>query len=166
MAFLLSPKGVLQSLNHIRRVLRLHLPKGYRPGKSAGMGIRDVKIIQEPLAAPARVFKDRDPVGTPVHPSSKAPVPILDPQNRRRIRFLGIDQQLLVETQPVVPPRGAQETHPRLRLRHVSCLFGIESGNKVKFLRYGGHLLSFLNAEKRGLTGLFPNVCIILAENL
>ena len=62
------------------------------------------------------IGKYRNASCTFIYPSSKTPVPTLDFKNRRSVRSLCIDKQLLIISQLVVSARRPQEILPVLRI--------------------------------------------------
>lgn len=108
-------KTVFQALDDLRRIGRLHIPQGNRAGQLGFMGIADVKVVLQAHLPIVFVIKHRDTGGSAVDPAPHLPVPIFNFQYRRGVRALGIQQNLLVEAQPVIVTGRAKEAAPVLR---------------------------------------------------
>ena len=85
------------------------------------MSVGQVKIIFQRTFSPLTVkAKYRDPPAVLIHPALKEPVPCPDLCNSRRIRTLGIDQELLVETALIIPAGRRKEILPFLPILYHS----------------------------------------------
>ena len=90
-------EAVFHRLDDVRRIFRAYRPQGNWTGKSASVGIGNIKIVFQPLFAAMLTVKYGNPVCTPVHPASKPLVPSLDLQDGGSVRALGVDKQLFIE---------------------------------------------------------------------
>ena len=90
-------EAVFHRLDDVRRIFRAYRPQGNWTGKSASVGIGNIKIVFQPLFAAMLTVKYGNPVCTPVHPASKPLVPSLDLQDGGSVRALGIDKQLFIK---------------------------------------------------------------------
>ena len=105
-----AAEGSFQRLDDRRFKGRLHRPDGQRPGETGRMGIRHIEVKFQ-LAAPV-IPEHGDTLSAPVDPAPKLPIPALHLQNRRGIRPLSVDQDLLVKGAFVVIAGGAEKARP------------------------------------------------------
>ena len=90
-------EAVFHRLDDVRRIFRAYRPQGNWTGKSASVGIGNIKIVFQPLFAAMLTVKYGNSVCAPVHPASEPLVPSLDLQDGGSVRALGIDKQLFVK---------------------------------------------------------------------
>ena len=76
------------------------------------MGIRHIEI--ELQAVPSIVTEYGDALSPAIDPAAKLPVPALHLQNRRSVRTLGVDEDLLIERAFVVVTGRAEKARPAL----------------------------------------------------
>ena len=90
-------EAVFHCLNDVRRVFRAHRPQGNGAGEPACMGIRNIKIVFQPLFSALSVIKYGNAVCAPVHPAPEPLVPSLNLQDGGSVRALGVDKQLFIK---------------------------------------------------------------------
>jgi len=96
------PVDVFEGFHDIRHILRQYLPYGYGRGKQGFVGVADVEIIFQPGPGVGAV-EHGDARCTLVNPAAKQLVPALEFQHGGCLGALGVDKQLLVEGQLIVP---------------------------------------------------------------
>jgi len=98
-------EAVFEAFHNVRHKFRLHLPNGHGPGRPAPMRIRDVEVILQPGPVGGAV-EHGNACAAPVHPAAKLLVPAFNFKNGGRVRALGIDQELFIKGEFVVPGGG------------------------------------------------------------
>ena len=88
-------KGGLQRFDDLRLKGRVHRPDGQWTGKTGRMGVRNIKI--ELQAVLTVIAKYGDALGSTVDPAAKLTVPALHLKDRRGVRALGVDQNLIIK---------------------------------------------------------------------
>ncbi|MCM1215223.1 MAG: hypothetical protein NC548_11970 [Lachnospiraceae bacterium] len=93
------PEGAFQGVYDFPGIFRLHLPNGDGAGIAAFVGIGNIKVVHQPLAASVHILEYGDTPRSPVDPSAEAAVPTLDFKDCGCVRSLGVNQKLLVKTE-------------------------------------------------------------------
>ncbi len=105
-------EGGLQRFDDLRLKGRVHRPDGQRTGKTGRMGVRNIKIeLQTVLTV---ITKYGDALGSTVDPAAKLTVPSLHLKDRRSVRALGVDQNLIIKGAFVIVAGGAEKARPAL----------------------------------------------------
>lgn len=105
-------EGGLQRFDDLRLKGRVHRPDGQWTGKAGRMGIGNIKIeLQTVLAV---IAKYGDALGPTIDPAAKLTVPALHLKDRRGVRALGVDQNLIIEGTFVVIAGRAEKARPAL----------------------------------------------------
>ncbi|MCL2301566.1 MAG: hypothetical protein FWC27_15605 [Firmicutes bacterium] len=99
------PVVIPERFHHVRHNLRHDLPQGHGPGKQGFVGVRDVEVIFQTGTGGAAV-EHGDARAPCVHPPSKHFVPPFLFEDGGGAGPLGVDKQLLIEGQFVVPGGG------------------------------------------------------------
>ena len=103
-AFLLQlPEAVFQGLRDLGLVLRAHGPDGHGTRESAGVGVGNIEVVFEPGPALIVPIKNRDTGSSPVDPAPELPVPAFYLQHGGGVWALGIDHELFLKGEAVVP---------------------------------------------------------------
>ncbi|MDR2043319.1 MAG: hypothetical protein LBQ15_02935 [Clostridium sp.] len=76
------------------------------------MGIGNIKVVFQTGIAVIFLIKDRNSFCAFVDPSAKLPIPLLNLQDRRRVGALGVNKDLVVKGQLIIPAGGAYESRP------------------------------------------------------
>ena len=105
-------EGGLQRFDDLRLKGRVHRPDGQRTRKAGGMGVRNIKIeLQTVLPV---IAKYGDALGPTIDPAAKLTVPALHLKDRRGVRALGVDQNLIIKGTFVIVAGGAEKARPAL----------------------------------------------------
>ena len=105
-------EGGLQRFDDLRLKGRVHRPDGQRTGKTGRMGIRHVEVeLQTVLPV---IAKYGDALGPTIDPAAKLTVPALHLKDRRGVRALGVDQNLIIKGTFVVIAGRAEKACPAL----------------------------------------------------
>ena len=105
-------EGGLQRFDDLRLKGRVHRPDGQRTGKAGRMGVRNIKIeLQTVLPV---ITKYSNALGSTVDPAAKLTVPALHLKDRRSVRALGVDQNLIIKGTFVVIAGRAEKARPAL----------------------------------------------------
>jgi len=105
-------EGGLQRLDDLRLKGRVHRPDGQWAGKAGRMGIRHVEVeLQRVLPV---ITKYGNALGPTIDPAAKLTVPALHLKDRRGVRALGVDQNLIIKGAFVVIAGGAEKARPAL----------------------------------------------------
>jgi hypothetical protein len=78
------------------------------------VGIGNIKVMDKSLSASAHIIKDCNTRCTFVYPSTKSTVPTFNLKHGSRIRSLGENKQLLIETELIVSASRGQKVLPTL----------------------------------------------------
>ena len=105
-------EGGLQRFDDLRLKGRVHRPDGQRTGKTGRMGVGNIKI--ELQAVLPVITKYGDALGPTIDPAAKLTVPALHLKDRRGVRALGVDQNLIIEGTFVVIAGRAKKARPAL----------------------------------------------------
>ena len=105
-------KGGLQRFNDLRFKGRVHRPDGQWTGKAGRMGVRNIKI--ELQAVLTIITKYGNALGSTVDPAAKLTIPALHLKDRRGVRALGVDQNLIIEGAFVIVAGRAEKARPAL----------------------------------------------------
>ena len=142
-------EGGLQRFDDLRLKGWVHRPDGQRTGKTGRMGIGNIKI--ELQAVLPVIAKYGDALGSTVDPAAKLTVPSLHLKDRRGVRALGIDQNLIIKGTFVVIAGRAEKARPAL-IAAGDALHGliVQLGDKLKFGRQVG--TSYLSGSARFFT--------------
>ena len=105
-------EGGLQRFDDLRLKGRVHRPDRQWTGKAGRMGVRHIEIeLQTVLAV---ITKYGDALGPTVDPAAKPFVPPFHFKDRRGVRALGVDQNLIIEGAFVIVAGGAEKARPAL----------------------------------------------------
>ena len=105
-------EGGLQRFDDLRFKGRVHRPDRQRTGKTGRMGIRHVEVeLQTVLAV---ITKYGNALGPAIHPAAKLTIPALHLKDRRGVRALGVDQNLIIEGAFVIVAGRAEKARPAL----------------------------------------------------
>ena len=134
-------EGGLQRFDDLRLKGRVHRPDGQRTGKAGRMGVRNIKI--ELQAVLTIITKYGNALGSTVDPAAKLTIPALHLKDRRGVRALSVDQNLIIEGAFVVIAGRAEKARPAL-IAAGNALHSlvIQLCDKLKFGWQGSHLLS------------------------
>ena len=105
-------EGGLQRLDDLRLKGRVHRPDGQWAGKAGRMGVRNIKI--ELQAVLPVITKYGNALGSTVDPAAKLTVPALHLKDRRGVRALGVDQNLIIKGAFVIVAGRAEKARPAL----------------------------------------------------
>ena len=105
-------EGGLQRFDDLRLKGRVHRPDGQRTGKAGRMGVRNIKI--ELQAVLTVITKYGNALGSTVDPAAKLTVPALHLKDRRGVRALGVDQNLIIKGAFVIVAGRAEKARPAL----------------------------------------------------
>lgn len=105
-------EGGLQRFDDLRLKGRVHRPDGQWTGKTGRMGVGNIKI--ELQAVLPVIAKYGDALGPTIHPAAKLTIPAFHLKDRRGVRALGVDQNLIIEGAFVVIAGGAKKARPAL----------------------------------------------------
>ena len=105
-------EGGLQRFDDLRLKGRVHRPDGQRTGKTGRMGVGNIKI--ELQAVLPVIAKYGDALGPTIDPAAKLTVPALQLKDRRSVRALGVDQNLIIKGAFVVIAGCAEKACPAL----------------------------------------------------
>ena len=105
-------EGGLQRFDDLRLKGRVHRPDGQRTGKTGRMGVGNIKI--ELQAVLPVIAKYGDALGPTIDPAAKLTVPALHLKDRRGVRALGVDQNLIIEGAFVIVAGRAEKARPAL----------------------------------------------------
>ena len=105
-------EGGLQRFDDLRLKGRVHRPDGQWTGKAGGVGIRHVEV--ELQAVLPVIAKYGDALGPTIDPAAKLTVPALHLKDRRGVRALGVDQNLIIKGTFVVIAGRAEKARPAL----------------------------------------------------
>ena len=105
-------EGGLQRFDDLRLKGRVHRPDGQRTGKAGRMGVRNIKI--ELQAVLTVITKYGNALGPAIHPAAKLTIPAFHLKDRRGVRALGVDQNLIIEGAFVVIAGRAEKARPAL----------------------------------------------------
>ena len=134
-------EGGLQRFDDLRLKGRVHRPDGQRTGKTGRMGVGNIKI--ELQAVLTVITKYGDALGPTIDPAAKLTVPALQLKDRRSVRALGVDQNLIIKGAFVVIAGRAEKARPAL-IAAGDALHSlvIQLDDKLKFSRQIGTSLS------------------------
>ena len=105
-------EGGLQRFDDLRLKGRVHRPDGQWAGKAGRMGVRNIKIeLQTVLPV---ITKYGNALGSTVDPAAKLTIPALHLKDRRGVRALGVDQNLIIEGAFVIVAGRAEKARPAL----------------------------------------------------
>ena len=105
-------EGGLQRFDDLRLKGRVHRPDGQRTGKTGRMGIRHVEVeLQTVLPV---ITKYGNALGPAIDPAAKLTSPALHLKDRRGVRALGVDQNLIIKGTFVVIAGRAEKARPAL----------------------------------------------------
>ena len=105
-------EGGLQRFDDLRFKGLVHRPDRQRTGKTGRMGIRHVEVeLQTVLPV---ITKYGNALGPAIHPAAKLTVPALHLKDRRGVRALGVDQNLIIKGTFVVIAGRAEKARPAL----------------------------------------------------
>ena len=105
-------EGGLQRFDDLRLKGRVHRPDGQWTGKAGRMGVRHIEIeLQTVLTV---ITKYGDALGPTIDPAAKLTVPALHLKDRRGVRALGIDQNLIIKGAFVIVAGRAEKACPAL----------------------------------------------------
>ena len=142
-------EGGLQRFDDLRLKGRVHRPDGQRTGKTGRMGIGNIKI--ELQAVLPVIAKYGDALGSTVDPAAKLTVPSLHLKDRRGIRALCVDQNLIIKGTFVVIAGGTEKARPALiAAGDAFQRMLIQLGDELKFGRQVG--TSYLSGSARFFT--------------
>ena len=139
-------EGGLQRFDDLRLKGRVHRPDGQWTGKAGRMGIGHIKIeLQTVLPV---ITKYGNALGPTVDPAAKLTVPSLHLKDRRGVRALCVDQNLIIEGAFVVIAGGAEKARPAL-IAAGDALHSliVQLGDELKFGRQVG--TSYLSGSVR-----------------
>nr|WP_154024410.1 hypothetical protein [Flavonifractor plautii] len=142
-------EGGLQRFDDLRLKGRVHRPDGQRTGKTGRMGIRHVEVeLQTVLSV---IAKYGDALGPTIDPAAKLTVPALHLKDRRGVRALGVDQNLIIEGAFVIVAGRAEKARPAL-IAAGDTLHSliVQLGDELKFGRQVG--TSYLSCSARFFT--------------
>ena len=105
-------EGSFQRFNDFWLKSWLHRPNRQRAGKAGRMGVRNIKI--ELQAVLTIITKYGNALGSTVDPAAKLTIPALHLKDRRGVRALGVDQNLIIEGAFVVIAGRAEKARPAL----------------------------------------------------
>ena len=105
-------EGGLQRFEDLRLKGRVHRPDGQRTGKTGRMGVGNIKI--ELQAVLTVITKYGDALGPTIDPAAKLTVPALQLKDRRSVRALGVDQNLIIKGAFVIVAGRAEKARPAL----------------------------------------------------
>lgn len=105
-------EGGLQRFDDLRLKGRVHRPDGQRTGKAGRMGVRNIKI--ELQAVLTIITKYGNALGSTVDPAAKLTIPALHLKDRRGVRALSVDQNLIIKGTFVVIAGRAEKARPAL----------------------------------------------------
>ena len=105
-------EGGLQRLDDLRLKGRVHRPDGQWTGKAGRMGIGNIKI--EFQAVLSVITKYGNTLGSAVYPAAKLTIPALHLKDRRGVRALCVDQNLIIKGAFVVIAGRAEKARPAL----------------------------------------------------
>ena len=105
-------EGGLQRFDDLRLKGRVHRPDGQWTGKAGRMGVRNIKI--ELQAVLTVITKYGDALGPTIDPAAKLTIPALHLKDRRGVRALGVDQNLIIEGAFVVIAGRTEKARPAL----------------------------------------------------
>ena len=105
-------EGGLQRFDDLRLKGRVHRPDGQWTGKAGRMGIGNIKI--EFQAVLSVITKYGNTLGSAVYPAAKLTIPALHLKDRRGVRALGVDQNLIIKGTFVIVAGGAEKARPAL----------------------------------------------------
>ena len=105
-------EGGLQRFDDLRLKGRVHRPDGQWTGKAGRMGIGNIKIeLQTVLPV---ITKYGNALGSTVDPAAKLTIPALHLKDRRGVRALGVDQNLIIKGAFVIVAGGTEKARPAL----------------------------------------------------
>ena len=105
-------EGGLQRFDDLRLKGRVHRPDRQRTGKTGRMGIRHVEVeLQRVLPV---ITKYGNALGPAIDPAAKLTIPALHLKDRRGVRALGVDQNLIIKGTFVVIAGRAEKACPAL----------------------------------------------------
>lgn len=105
-------EGGLQRFDDLRLKGRVHRPDRQWTGKAGRMGVRNIKI--ELQAVLTVITKYGNALGPAIHPAAKLTIPAFHLKDRRGVRALGVDQNLIIEGAFVVIAGRAEKARPAL----------------------------------------------------
>ena len=105
-------EGSFQRFNDFWLKSWLHRPNRQRAGKAGRMGVRNIKI--ELQAVLTIITKYGNALGSTVDPAAKLTIPALHLKDRRGVRALSVDQNLIIEGAFVVIAGRAEKARPAL----------------------------------------------------
>ena len=105
-------EGSFQRFNDFWLKSWLHRPNRQRAGKAGRMGIGNIKI--ELQAVLTIITKYGNALGSTVDPAAKLTIPALHLKDRRGVRALSVDQNLIIEGAFVVIAGRAEKARPAL----------------------------------------------------
>ena len=105
-------KGGLQRFNDLRFKGRVHRPDGQWTGKAGRMGIGNIEV--ELQAVLPVIAKYGNALGPAIDPAAKLTIPALHLKDRRGVRALGVDQNLIIEGAFVIVAGRAEKARPAL----------------------------------------------------
>ena len=105
-------EGGLQRFDDLRLKGWVHRPDGQRTGKTGRMGVRHVEV--ELQAVLPVITKYGNALGSTVDPAAKLTIPALHLKDRRGVRALGVDQNLIIKGTFVIVAGGAEKARPAL----------------------------------------------------
>ena len=142
-------EGGLQRFDDLRLKGRVHRPDGQWTGKTGRMGVRHIEI--EFQAVLAVITKYGNALGPAIDPAAKLTIPALHLKDRRGVRALGVDQNLIIEGAFVVIAGRAEKARPAL-IAAGNALHSliVQLGDELKFGRQVG--TSYLSGSARFFT--------------
>ena len=130
-------EGGLQRFDDFRLKGRVHRPDGQWAGKAGRMGIGHIEI--EFQAVLPVITKYGNALGSTIDPAAKLTVPSLHLKDRRGVRALCVDQNLIIEGAFVVIAGRAEKARPAL-IAAGDALHSliVQLGDELKFGRQVG----------------------------
>ena len=143
-------EGGFQRFDDLRLKGWVHRPDGQRTGKAGRMGIGNIKI--ELQAVLPVIAKYGNALGPTVDPAAKLTVPALHLKDRRGVRALGVDQNLIIEGAFVIVAGRAEKARPALIVAGDALhSLIVQLGDELKFGRQVG--TSYLSGPVRFFAG-------------
>ena len=105
-------EGGLQRFDDLRLKDRVHRPDRQWTGKAGRMGIGHIKI--ELQAVLSVITKYGNAFCAAIDPAAKLTVPSFHLKDRRGVRALGVDQNLIIKGTFVIVAGGAEKARPAL----------------------------------------------------
>ena len=139
-------EGGLQRFDDLRFKGLVHRPDRQRTGKTGRMGIRHVEVeLQTVLPV---ITKYGNALGPAIDPAAKLTIPALHLKDRRGVRALGVDQNLIIEGAFVIVAGRAEKARPAfVAAGNASHGLVVQFGDELKFGRHGN--TSYLSGSAR-----------------